>query len=346
MSCLLPMRNLRFSLMTTASVIAAAAALSAPALASANRPANVPEGYAATPVGYFHPSCVKQVAKDDVLRPDERAIYHADGTIDSMPACAYQHYTSDGQLVPMELATVPPKTSDSKLTRLTPGGDEESKEPPYISHSWMVDVEAFTSSSYGKITSKVIVPKAPSSHDGQIIYLFPGMQDNGHVKTIVQPVLSWNTPYYKKGDVWSITSWNCCTKGTLFVSPGEGVNTGDTIYGEIYDQCSAGTLECGKWTIYTKDETNGAWTKLYNESNFGQTFNWAFGTALEVYYVKQCSDYPEGGKLVSSDVTLYNDKFQVVKPTWYTSLGDPKGSPQCGYNGYLDGNDSTLLITY
>lgn len=342
------MRTLPFKRIAAFLLVAgAAAALSAPALAGANRPVNVPENYAATPMGYFHPSCVKQVAKDDVLKPDEMAIYHADGTIDAMPTCAYPHYTSDGQEVPAGLATVPPKNQDGELIRLSPGGDEDSKKPPYIGHSWMVDLEAFTSSSYGKITSKFKVPKAPSSHDGQIIYFFPGMQDDKDVKTIIQPVLGWNTPYYKTAGVWSITSWNCCTKGTVFVSPGEKVNTGDTIYGEIYDQCSGGTLECSKWTIYTEDETTGVWTKLYNESNFGQTFNWAFGSVLEVYSVKNCSDYPVGGALVSNDVTLYNDQFKVVSPTWYVGLPAGKSAtPQCGYNGYLDPNNTNLEITY
>ena len=38
-------------------------------LAGPNRPATVPEGYLVTPMGYFHPSCVKEVARGDILRP-------------------------------------------------------------------------------------------------------------------------------------------------------------------------------------------------------------------------------------------------------------------------------------
>jgi hypothetical protein len=307
--------------------------------AGVSRPASVPEGFQPTPMGYFHPSCVKIVAKGDVLHSDELAIYHQDGSIDAMPACAYPHYTAAGELVSTELAK-----------------DAQSNEPPTIGHSWMVAVQAYTKTSFGKITTEFKVPKAPSSHDGQIIYLFPGMQEYPEVKqeTIIQPVLGWNTPsqYFKGGpNVWSITSWNCCTNGTLYVSPGERVNTGDTIYGEVVNQCSAGTLECGKWTIYTEDKSNGAWTKLSNESNFGQTFNWVFGNVLEVYNVKKCSDYPEGGKLEATDVSVYNDKFQKLSmdaPFWYTSLPAGKNaSPQCGYGAYLDtATGSSMTITY
>jgi len=65
-----------------------------------------------------------------------------------------------------------------------------------------------------------------------------------------------------------------------------------------------------------------------------------------VYDVKKCSDYPEGGSLESTAVTLYNDKFQKVSPTWYTSLPDGKSaSPQCNYGAYLDGSTSKMTIT-
>lgn len=316
--------------------------------ATDGRPAGVPPEFVATPMGYFHPTCVKQVAKDDVLHPDELAIYHADGSIDAMLTCAYQHFTADGVPVPIELASVSAETSKGDLVLLNPSPDADAVKPPSISHSWIVAVEAFTNSSYGKITTKFKVPKAPSSHDGQIIYLFPGMQDYPNTKTIVQPVLGWNTPYYSKAEEWSITSWNCCTKGTVYVSPGEPVKTGDTIYGEVVNQCKAGTLECGKWTIYTEDESTGAWTKLYNESNFGQTFNWGFGSVLEVYSVKKCSDYPVGGALESTSVSVYNDKFDKANQSWYTWLPAGKSAtPQCNYGAYLDNSSgSSMTITY
>src|SRR5271170_8102910 len=56
------------------------------------RPAGVPEGFVITPFGYFHPSCVNQLAKGDVLHADEKAIHRSNGTVDKIPACAYAHY--------------------------------------------------------------------------------------------------------------------------------------------------------------------------------------------------------------------------------------------------------------
>lgn len=336
----------RSYLMTTALLVSGIAAAFAQAPAGANRPATVPEGYVVTPAGYFHASCVKHVASDDVLHPEELAIHHADGSFESMPTCAYPHFTSKGKLVPLEPASEALPPSKGELIALNPSAESESvKPPPYIQHSWMVDMETYTSSSYGEITSDFVVPKAPSSNDGQVIYLFPGFQDYNSTKTvtILQPVLGWNSYFTNQ---WGIASWNCCVKGTTYVSTPKPAKTGDKIYGQVINQCKSGTLECSKWTVKTEDKTSGVSSNLTNESNFGQTFNWAFGSVLEVYYVTKCSDYPVGGGLESTNVTLYDDTFHKVSPSWNMYLDDKSGSPQCSYGGHLDGNSSTMTITY
>src|ERR1700729_3814536 len=68
-------------------------------LAGPNRPATVPEGYAITPFGYFHPSCVREVASGDTVLADGR-VQHADGTADAKaPVCGYARYTAKGEIV-------------------------------------------------------------------------------------------------------------------------------------------------------------------------------------------------------------------------------------------------------
>jgi hypothetical protein len=338
--------NLFLSLLCL-TLVSAPIALHSQMPAGPNRPAAVPEGYLITPMGYFHPSCVKHVAKDDVLHPDEMAIQHGDGSFDAMPTCAYPHYTAKGEVVPLDPSDNAAATAKGEKVALGPSADAKTDDPPFIGHSWMEAIYAETSSSYGKITTEFKVPPGPASWDGQTIYFFPGMQDYKGVKTIIQPVLGWGADS-TYAHSWSISSWNCCTKGTVYVSPLEPTKSGDTIYGEVVNQCSAGTLECGQWTIYTTDKTTGAWTKLWNESNFGQTFNWGFGAVLEVYNITRCSDYPSGGKLESYDVDFYNDKFQKISsPTWYLWKLWPGLSPQCGYGGYLDtSSGSEMTLTY
>lgn len=91
------------------------------------------------------------------------------------------------------------------------------------------------------------------------------------------------------------------------------------------------------------DLQNGKSSELVKTSNFKQTFNWAFGGVLEVYNVKQCSDYPNqpngdtgGSKALSfGELLLYNDKFQqITNPAWsFTNWVGSSATPQCGYGG-------------
>jgi hypothetical protein len=67
-------------------------------LAGPHRPAAVPEGYVITPFGYFHPSCVREVAIGDMVLADGR-VQHADGSVEAeSPVCGYPHNTVWGEL--------------------------------------------------------------------------------------------------------------------------------------------------------------------------------------------------------------------------------------------------------
>jgi hypothetical protein len=313
-----------FSLMLFAGVTAVQAQVPA----GKGRPAAVPEGYLITPMGYFHPSCVKQLAEGDVLRPEEKAVQHRDGSFDSIPACGFAHFTARGEKVPLD---------DARVV------GEASPEAPFIGHSWIEAIQTVTSSSYGEITSEFKVPPAPTSHDGQTIFFFPGMQDTHDVVTIIQPVLGWNNDF---ANAWSIASWNCCTMGTTVESSPKHTASGHVIFGEMKDTCKAGTLSCGSWNILTKDMTSGASTELVKSGSQHQTFNWGFGNVLEVYNVAKCSDYPPGGKLEAYDVNVYNDKFQKVAPSWslWKVWEQPPTvkSPLCGYGGSSTSTTATV----
>jgi hypothetical protein len=281
-------------------------------------PAGVPAGFVVTPFGYFHPSCLKHLAKDDVMHSDDLFIQHADGTSESMLTCGYAHYSKSGEAIPSK-------------------ADPSTK--PYIGHEWIVDAYGTTSTSYGAISARWKVPPAPPSKTGQTLYYFTGLEDYNGVVTILQPVLGYNA-YYT--NAWGIASWNCCIEGTVYESPIEHANTGDTIYGRIDNQCEAGIVECKLWSVYIKDETTGAWSLLYKESNFDQTFNWIFPAVMEVYSLSKCSNYPT--KSISFyDVVMYNYQFNHVSPQLYVHI-NKKVSPQCGYGAH--GTDSKVTLTY
>jgi len=286
--------------------------------AGPHRPAGVPQEFVITPYGYFHPSCVSEVKKGEALLASGRILQHADGTLENLPACAYPHYTSRGEKI---AAT--------------------ESEPPTITHAWVEYADTTTTTAYGDLTAIWPVPPAPLSNDGQTVYFFPGLEDENDVVTILQPVLGWNA--FSNLTAWSIASWNCCPSGITVESSPLHVSSGNEIKGAIKDTCSAGTISCSTWTITSEDVTTGHSTSLSNTPSEGQTFNWAFAGALEVYNVAQCSDYPSNGSLTFSDVTLYDYNFhRISNPGWAMTIWATGLTPQCGYGGPVAADQVTL----
>jgi hypothetical protein len=109
-------------------LVAGLAAAQALTSAGPNRPATVPANFVITPFGYFNPGCVTHLAPGDVVRQDENAIQHANGSYDNIAACASPHYTVDGEPI---------------------NGDQPAVKPPTISHAWIEYASTTTSSSFG-----------------------------------------------------------------------------------------------------------------------------------------------------------------------------------------------------
>jgi hypothetical protein len=109
---------------------------------------------------------------------------------------------------------------------------------------------------------------------------------------------------------------------------------GDLIFGDVKSTCSAGTLSCSKWNVSTEDDSSTPISKttLSNTPNEGQTFNWAFGGALEVYNVTQCSNYPPNDSL-TFNVTVYDNNFHLISPGWSITDWASGLTPQCNYGG-------------
>ncbi len=193
-----------------------------------------------------------------------------------------------------------------------------------------------TTTSFGELFAQWSVPPTPVSKDGQTLYYFPGLEDASHVVTILQPVLGWNSDY---SNAWGIASWNCCVTGTVYEAPPQHANPGDTILGYIFNNCAKGTKTCTTWNIVTWDLQNGKFSQLLRTSNFKQTFNWAFGGAVEVYNIKQCSDYPSNGNYWGSNAISFNEiglydynLARIANPNWSIAV-TPGLAPQCSYGG-------------
>jgi hypothetical protein len=299
-------------------VAASLGMLHAQKVAGPNRPAGVPDGYVITPFGYFHPSCVRHIAAGATVLADGR-VQHADGAVDEKaPVCNYPRYSPTGKLVTADTA---------------------KEEPPSIRHSWIEDGNTATNTAYGEISATWTVPPSPTADDGQTIYFFTGFDNYSSDISILQPVLEWNSNYT---NAWGIASWNCCPSGTADHSSAVSVSPGDTILGTVTSTCSAGTESCSTWNITTDDQSSGLSTTLSNTPSEGQTLNWAFAGALEVYNVAQCSDYPPNGPIIFN-ASLYDDNFNLISnPGWSITNYSSGLTPQCNYGGQVSGTQVTL----
>ena len=296
--------------------------LQALASAAPNRPAGVPQNFVITPFGYYHPSCVNHLVKGDVLREDIKAIQRASGATENIEQCAFPHYRADGQKVI---------------------GDERAPKDPNISHAWIEYASITTTGAYGQIYGEWDVPPAPTSNDGQTVYLFNGLEDINDVVTIIQPVLGWNSDY---ASAWSIAAWNCCVNGNVNEATPAHANPGDHLEGYVFMNCSAGTRVCSSWDIVILDTENGSFSELLDTSNFGQQFNWAFGGVLEVYNIAQCSDYPPpdyAGGIGFTNQSVLNAQFVSITPNWKVTNASSGLTPQCSYGGSLP---KQVVLTY
>jgi hypothetical protein len=286
--------------------------------AGAKRPADVPADFILTPFGYFHPSCVNHLAKEDVLREDLKVIERKGGTTQPLK-CAYPHFEADGTKV---------------VGDLKPVGD--GTKPPFIGHSWIEYASVHDVNDYEEVYSQWTVPPAPASNDGQTLYFFNGLEDINDVVSIIQPVLGWNGNGLSN---WSIAAWNCCPSGTTNEATPVSVSPGDQIEGYSFSTCGKGTKTCPTWDVVALDDQNESFSQLIDTPNEGQTFNWAFGGVLEVYNITQCSDYPAGeesgygGKIGFHDQVILNDQYVQINPSWTISNVSGGLTPQCNYGG-------------
>jgi hypothetical protein len=278
-------------------------------------PAGVPADFVVTPVGYFHPTCVRAIRQGETVLADGR-IEGPDGRIAPVRRCPYSHYASDGT-----------RLDGDAVPRHSGAGGGPGRAPDangWLEASWYIGSAAF-----GAIGARWGVPASPLADVGQVLYFFPGLEDVQNVRSILQPVLGWNG---YDDHAWSIASWNCCMAGVANHSNPVVVSTGDIITGAVRNRCSAGKV-CARWDVQTIDASTGEQTLLGQTSSYGQTFDWAFAGVVEVYGVSACDQYPGDGFVDFWDVFLYDSgKRQIHGVPWQAPGLMQPNAPTCNYN--------------
>jgi hypothetical protein len=285
------------------------------------RPPAVPGEFVITPFGYFHPSCVLQLTEGNTLLADGR-VEHPDGRIEVAPRCRHPHYTSRGTALPL----------DSRAGEF---------DPLEIS-GWLESISAITTGVYSKLKSTWVVPPAPTTNNGQLLYFFPGFEDLDHPISILQPVMQWGVGSAGGGPYWTAASWNCCISGATWHSPLIKLNVGDTIIGTISSTCGPGH-DCPTWNVVTSNRTTGQRTTLANTPVSRQVWNWVFGAAAEPYGVVECTDFPDNSGLTFS-VLVYDEIGKVIVPDWQGDLWISNPDPRCNYGTTI--SDTRLTVRY
>jgi hypothetical protein len=137
-------------------------------------------------------------------------------------------------------------------------------------------------------TTTWTVPPQPPSQDGQLLYLFNGIEP-ADGSWILQPVLQWGQSPAGGGNSWAVASWfvEAGPNGHAFHTTPVQVNTGDTLVGVM---TLAGASANGVFN-YESSFDGIPGTTLPAKSP--QQLVWCVQT-LEAYGIQQCSDYPAG----------------------------------------------------
>lgn len=189
-----------------------------------------------------------------------------------------------------------------ELTRKATSGSA----PSPITDRWIV-YSGWRNNSGHPITyfnTSWIVPPPPATDNGQLIYLFNGIE-NAAFDIILQPVLQWGSSPAGGGSFWAVTNW--------FVgSPGSGialhrplvpVNPGDVIQGLITLQGRSGSN-----FSYLSSFRNFPLCDLF-VPNIDE-LTWANET-LECYRLRQFSDYPNTMFTAMSDIDIRLDAIDI-----------------------------------
>ena len=334
-----------------------------------NRPSNVPKEFIITPNGYFHPSCVMALEPGDVVDAEKNWVTRQGYPTKSLQ-CDYSHYDADGKEIQ---ATVRGGSATPAAECPVPNGPcpGAGGNPP---SSWVIWDSIFLASPVELYWQTMIVPNAPAVVSGQIIYFFPGLQQqegssSDSYLTILQPVLAWSGVWVLNGisygyqNQWEMASWNCCYQGVEVFSTPVVVSPGDIVLGEMSgNDCNVTTGVCSTWNVGMEDQITLKSTQLTATKTYGQYYQEMFGGVLEVYGLGSCNEFPSNSTLFGENNNTYEYgppfAFRYVgkDPVW--NYSPPGGSwpattnphtnaPSCGYSSVpVPNSGGAFYFTY
>ena len=158
-------------------------------------------------------------------------------------------------------------------------------EPQVFGSGWIVYASYIEPASnvIMSMTTTWVVPPAPARQDGQLIYLFNGLQDSP-TSHILQPVLQWGVSPDGGGSKWEIASWFVDSSQNAFKTSLVQVNEGDKLVGVMRM-----TGKANNKFNYSCEFLGHAQTIL-NVQSANQLVNPV--ETLECYGISDCREYP------------------------------------------------------
>ena len=170
-------------------------------------------------------------------------------------------------------------------TFVEPPHVEGTPELPAPGSGW-ITFGAYTEPATNVIRSMTTtwtVPPEPPREDGQLLYLFNGLQDSP-VTQILQPVLQWGNSPAGGGNSWALASWLVTATDTFRTQTLVEVQPGQVLTGVMKLVSLHPT-----WAFWTCEFTGFADTRL-SVNVTGQLVMPV--QTLEAYTVTECRDYP------------------------------------------------------
>jgi hypothetical protein len=200
-------------------------------------------------------------------------------------------------LMPRNVVAVNPRRAKPDDVQAVAGGAAAAPAPiPALGTGWITFV--FWNNATGKpitsFTSSWRVPPHPYTQNGQLIYIFNGIQS---ATMIYQPVLQWGNNGAFGGNYWCVASWYADGQGgAAFHSSPTTVNVNDLLIGIMSETGKSGSNF--NYTCFFQGIPNS----VLNITNQPE-LTWAAET-LEAYNLTTCTDYPAAGRVKMSAIEI------------------------------------------
>jgi hypothetical protein len=180
------------------------------------------------------------------------------------------------------------------------GKKSPGKSPNIPDNAW-IENSQWTNTSGKPIVyfkTKWVVPPPPAKNDGQVIFLFNGLQQTPSGPYILQPVLQWGVSAAGGGNYWSVTNWYVDGQsGQAIWGALAKVKPGHVLEGIMTLMSQTGSLFSYGSSFIGFPATSDLVVQDIDE------LGWACET-LECYGLKRCSDYPKTRRTSFYDIEI------------------------------------------